>query len=110
MKRTRRKSNDHDDNPRKKRKINKENQIQDIEDICLKEKGNENWTELELSNIRNNLLKWYDSKESREMPWRVSLEEWENQKKEVSEDKLQEIITQRAYEVWVSEVMLQQTR
>jgi hypothetical protein len=55
----------------------------------------------EASSIRAPLLRWYDHNQ-RDLPWRrkhgeVGDEDWESKEK-------------RAYEVWVSEVMLQQTR
>ncbi|KAF2004591.1 DNA glycosylase [Amniculicola lignicola CBS 123094] len=55
------------------------------------------------------LLKWFEGiEEEREMPWRkkwIDLEAWEGDE----EDGRKELAT-RAYEVWVSEIMLQQTR
>jgi len=48
----------------------------------------------EIDIVRNNLLSWY-SKNKRVLPWRDSIHEDENN---------------YAYAVWVSEVMLQQTR
>ncbi|ORY37173.1 DNA glycosylase, partial [Leucosporidium creatinivorum] len=52
--------------------------------------------------LHEKLLAWYDGvKESRSMPWR--------KEKEV-EKMSREERTQRAYEVWVSEIMLQQTQ
>ncbi|KAL7774057.1 hypothetical protein CFE70_004026 [Pyrenophora teres f. teres 0-1] len=55
------------------------------------------------------LLGWFDGvAETRSMPWRkkwIDPADYENR-----EDELGKILSKRAYEVWVSEVMLQQTR
>ncbi len=57
------------------------------------------FTSEETSQFREALLKWYDV-EKRSLPWRVSFNpEWTDDEK-----------AQRAYEVWVSEIMLQQTQ
>ncbi|KAF2205756.1 DNA glycosylase [Delitschia confertaspora ATCC 74209] len=55
------------------------------------------------------LLKWFDSVEDeRCMPWR---RDWiDPERFDGSDDELQEALAKRAYEVWVSEIMLQQTR
>lgn len=53
------------------------------------------FTEKETHKIRVSLLDWYDANQ-RDLPWR----------KRYSEDEKEK----RAYEVWVSEIMLQQTR
>lgn len=101
-----RKKNPVKDSPknRKKQKVSND-EIDDIEDLGY------TFQSEEIENIRNNLLSWYDNKEEREMPWRISQEDWETQKSNVNEDSTSDsILTQRAYEVWVSEVMLQQTR
>ncbi|GAV68411.1 HhH-GPD domain-containing protein [Cephalotus follicularis] len=63
--------------------------LQDIEDLFSKK---------ETQKIRGSLLGWYD-KYQRELPWRSKEE------KETEEES-----ETRAYQVWVSEVMLQQTR
>ncbi|KAK4052013.1 hypothetical protein OIO90_004543 [Microbotryomycetes sp. JL221] len=57
---------------------------------------------VEASVVQRKLLLWFDGvKDTRGMPWR----------KEVDPAKLSEAEqTQRAYEVWVSEIMLQQTQ
>lgn len=104
MKRARRQSSE-SNKPQKKRKIKETDEVKDIEDLQTQD-----WREEEIKNIRKNLLHWYDSKEEREMPWRISEEEWKKQKETVKGEELQQLLTQRAYEVWVSEVMLQQTR
>ncbi|GAA5896460.1 hypothetical protein JCM6882_001019 [Rhodosporidiobolus microsporus] len=57
---------------------------------------------IEASVVQRKLLAWFDEiKEKRGMPWRkeVRLEEMTKEEK-----------SQRAYEVWVSEIMLQQTQ
>jgi len=52
----------------------------------------------EIDAIRSNLLKWFDV-EKRTMPWR----------KTVDYDVMtKDHRSQRAYEVWISEIMLQQ--
>ena len=76
--------------------------IPDIEDLPP------SWDAKEIERIRSNLLSWFDSKEKREMPWRVSEQEWKLQQQE--NEGIEDMISQRAYEVWVSEIMLQQTR
>ncbi|OAL47734.1 DNA glycosylase [Pyrenochaeta sp. DS3sAY3a] len=55
------------------------------------------------------LLQWFEGVESmRSMPWR---KEWIDPSKfEGTNEELQKLLAKRAYEVWVSEVMLQQTR
>lgn len=54
----------------------------------------------EIEDIQKNLLKWYDINK-RDLPWRKS-----DHVKAESDDEL----NQRGYAVWVSEIMLQQTR
>lgn len=58
----------------------------DIEDL---------FSENETQKIRMGLLDWYDANQ-RDLPWRKRRSESEKER--------------RAYEVWVSEIMLQQTR
>ncbi|KAF8079478.1 hypothetical protein N665_1024s0005 [Sinapis alba] len=53
------------------------------------------FSEKETQNIRTSLLDWYDENQ-RDLPWRKRRSETEKER--------------RAYEVWVSEIMLQQTR
>lgn len=53
------------------------------------------FSEKETENIRLSLLGWYDENQ-RDLPWRKTRSETEKER--------------RAYEVWVSEIMLQQTR
>ncbi|GAA5964985.1 hypothetical protein JCM3765_004817 [Sporobolomyces pararoseus] len=56
----------------------------------------------EAERVQKKLLKWFDEKrEERKMPWRKDVVPNEMTKKERS---------QRGYEVWVSEIMLQQTQ
>ncbi|CAB4284034.1 unnamed protein product [Prunus armeniaca] len=69
----------------RRRQSAKESEIQDIEDLFFSEE--------ETQRIRKALLEWYGLNR-RELPWR-----------EAEED-----VERRAYRVWVSEVMLQQTR
>ncbi|KAF5201225.1 Adenine dna glycosylase [Thalictrum thalictroides] len=72
---------------------------EDMEDYFSKE---------ETHNIRASLLCWYQ-KNQRVVPWRITSPNTSQEKEEV-EAKDQYQLAQRAYEVWVSEMMLQQTR
>ena len=58
---------------------------------------------------RIDFLKWYDGvKRQRQMPWR---QEWIDPEAEgIDSDDFQENLKRCAYRVWISEVMLQQTR
>lgn len=57
---------------------------------------------------RKAFLRWFDSvSESRTMPWRKP---WVDPADFSSEDELRRTLAKRAYEVWISEIMLQQTR
>lgn len=58
---------------------------------------------------RDSLLAWFDTvSSSRKMPWR---KEWIDPKEyEGKSDQLRTALERRAYEVWISEIMLQQTR
>ncbi|KAI1382752.1 DNA glycosylase [Hypoxylon trugodes] len=57
---------------------------------------------------RGALLTWFDSVSTlRNMPWRKS---WIDPDTVSDETVLRKMLEQRAYEVWISEVMLQQTR
>ncbi|KAM7196293.1 DNA glycosylase [Naviculisporaceae sp. PSN 640] len=60
-------------------------------------------------NARQALLTWFDSVTSnRNMPWRKP---WiDPSKHSDNNENIRELLKQRAYEVWISEVMLQQTR
>ncbi|XWS36652.1 hypothetical protein CRYUN_Cryun20dG0103600 [Craigia yunnanensis] len=84
---------------RKRRQFIKQEEEQvigDIEDL---------FSEEDTHNIRAALLEWYD-KNQRDLPWRrrtTKSGNGKNVKEEEEEEK-------RAYGVWVSEVMLQQTR
>ncbi|PNY27179.1 A/G-specific adenine DNA glycosylase [Tolypocladium capitatum] len=57
---------------------------------------------------RRSLLSWFDSvSETRAMPWRKP---WINPRLVADPSSLREALERRAYEVWISEIMLQQTR
>ncbi|KAL6909276.1 DNA glycosylase [Trichoderma evansii] len=57
---------------------------------------------------RKALLSWFHSvSESRSMPWRKA---WVNPKMISDPIDLRQTLEKRAYEVWISEIMLQQTR
>ncbi|KAK5989652.1 Adenine DNA glycosylase [Cladobotryum mycophilum] len=57
---------------------------------------------------RKSLLTWFDSvSESRSMPWRKP---WVNPEHVSDPTELRKTLEQRAYQVWISEIMLQQTR
>ncbi|KAJ0640363.1 putative HhH-GPD domain, DNA glycosylase [Helianthus annuus] len=64
--------------------------ISDIEDIQFRED--------EVAEIRASLLKWYDVNK-RDLPWR-----------RISEGEATTEIDRKAYVMWISEIMLQQTR
>ncbi|XP_005105692.1 adenine DNA glycosylase [Aplysia californica] len=64
------------------------------DDNMSAEVGFHDFSATEISQMRQNLLSWYDKKK-RDLPWRNI----------TTED-----VNQRAYAVWVSEIMLQQTR
>ncbi|KAJ7961756.1 A/G-specific adenine DNA glycosylase [Quillaja saponaria] len=70
--------------------------IEDIEDIVPS-----SFTEDETHKMRESLLKWYDLNR-RDLPWR--------RLNHTSKEEDQSELDTRAYGVWVSEVMLQQTR
>ncbi|KUI73605.1 A/G-specific adenine DNA glycosylase [Cytospora mali] len=54
------------------------------------------------------LLKWFDSVSTRRrMPWR---KDWVNPEDHDDTAELRRVLSVRAYEVWISEIMLQQTR
>eukprot|EP01132_Coremiostelium_polycephalum_P006838 gene6838-8481_t len=57
------------------------------------------FSQLEIESIRSNLLKWYDQNK-RTLPWRYQ----QDQTIDANERN------KRAYQTWVSEIMLQQTR
>lgn len=58
---------------------------------------------------RADLLAWYDKvNDDRSMPWRKTFVDPEDYSS--SPDELRQVLTQRAYEVFISEIMLQQTR
>ncbi|PFH61590.1 hypothetical protein XA68_16940 [Ophiocordyceps unilateralis] len=57
---------------------------------------------------RRQLLSWFDSVSSaRAMPWRKP---WLDPRRQADADQLRRELERRAYEVWISEIMLQQTR
>lgn len=100
-------ANDHD-SPRKKRPrrernppralaLRQEPEAPDIEDFSFDRE--------EVSGARASLLEWYDLNR-RDLPWRMSGSEGNTGN--APEDEEEE--DRRAYGVWVSEVMLQQTR
>lgn len=70
----------------REKKVEEESLGGDIEDL---------FSEIEIQKIRMGLLDWYDANQ-RDLPWRKRRSESEKER--------------RAYEVWVSEIMLQQTR
>lgn len=58
--------------------------------------------------FRDSLLKWYDGVSlNRSMPWRKA---WIDPSRIEDKIELREALKKRAYEVWISEIMLQQTR
>jgi A/G-specific adenine glycosylase len=62
---------------------------------------------LKESTSRQALLSWFDGVSTkRSMPWRKT---WINPK-DHDQDELRNLLERRAYEVWISEIMLQQTR
>ncbi|KAK9054994.1 hypothetical protein SSX86_026073 [Deinandra increscens subsp. villosa] len=67
----------------------------DIEDFQFRED--------EVADIRSSLLKWYDVNR-RDLPWRRINEE------DATDNDDDDEIDRKAYAVWVSEIMLQQTR
>jgi hypothetical protein len=69
----------------------------------------------ELSLLQSSLLSFYDSQTNpREMPWKNttfhSPTSSDNETAETSSKKTPQELSQRAYEVWISEIMLQQTQ
>lgn len=77
----------------------RESEAPDIEDFSF--------TREEVSGVRASLLEWYDLNQ-RDLPWRRSGSEGNTGNAEEDKDEGEE--DRRAYGVWVSEVMLQQTR
>ncbi|KAF4339786.1 A G-specific adenine glycosylase [Fusarium beomiforme] len=62
---------------------------------------------LKESSSRQALLSWFDGVSTkRSMPWRKA---W-IKPKDHGQDELRNLLERRAYEVWISEIMLQQTR
>lgn len=57
---------------------------------------------------RQSLLRWFDSvSTTRAMPWRKA---WVNPRDMSDSAEVRRVLERRAYEVWISEIMLQQTR
>ena len=85
-----------------KKPKNPHSEIQDIEDTIS------SFTKEETHKLRASLLDWYNLN-SRDLPWRKrsSSNNIDGCKKEEEEE---EEVCLRAYAVWVSEIMLQQTR
>lgn len=83
--------------PRKKLKL----QTTDIEDL-------EKYFPIRhhIPRVREELVNWFD-KNKRNLPWRVDNAQWIPN---LSTPNNASLLSQRAYEVWVSEIMLQQTR
>ncbi|CAI9107219.1 OLC1v1006529C1 [Oldenlandia corymbosa var. corymbosa] len=75
----------------KKKEVRKSDDIEDI-----------NFSKDEILDVRGSLLKWYEDNQ-RDLPWRRISRECFNEEDREENEK-------RAYAVWVSEVMLQQTR
>ncbi|XP_067893145.1 adenine DNA glycosylase isoform X3 [Heterodontus francisci] len=85
------------DSPQRKRLCHKQIKEELPRIVSVKEIGYHSFKDLtEIHSIRMNLLSWYD-KSKRELPWR---------RMAVTESDL----NKRAYAVWVSEIMLQQTQ
>lgn len=60
---------------------------------------------------RRSLLSWFDSvSAARAMPWRKAWIDANSPALQRDRDRLREQLERRAYEVWISEIMLQQTR
>ncbi|KAI9139277.1 DNA glycosylase [Paraphysoderma sedebokerense] len=68
------------------------------------------WNPTEIDSIRSKLLTWYDSAK-RILPWRKEISaEVEGERPQKRQKLSTDARAQRAYEVWVSEIMLQQTQ
>ncbi|KAK9281339.1 hypothetical protein L1049_004239 [Liquidambar formosana] len=79
---------------------NNNNEIGDMEDFCSDE----------AQKIRASLLEWYDQNQ-RDLPWRRIINHYDHQHQHHHSTTIEEEEdARRAYAVWVSEVMLQQTR
>ncbi|KAE8713100.1 A/G-specific adenine DNA glycosylase [Hibiscus syriacus] len=78
--------------------IKQEEEIADMEDL---------FSEGDTRKIRASLLDWYDENQ-RDLPWRRRATTKYGNGKDVKEEEEED--EKRAYEFWVSEVMLQQTR
>ncbi|KAK7275307.1 hypothetical protein RIF29_16419 [Crotalaria pallida] len=74
-------------------------EVRDIEDSFS------SFTKEEAFKLRVGLLNWYDH-HHRELPWRKTFKQQHTLQQEEEEEEVQK----RAYGVWVSEVMLQQTQ
>lgn len=76
------------------------NAIPDMEDLCERYGFVRCEEQSRVGDLQSTLLQWYDI-HRRDLPWRKSIDVAKASEAELS---------QRAYEVWVSEIMLQQTR
>ncbi|XP_030553300.1 adenine DNA glycosylase [Rhodamnia argentea] len=85
-------------NPPKALTLGQESEAPDIEDFSF--------TREEVSGVRASLLEWYDLN-GRDLPWRTRGSEGNTGNAQEDKDEEED---RRAYGVWVSEVMLQQTR
>lgn len=88
-------------NPPKALTLRQEPGAPDIEDFSF--------TGEEVSGVRASLLEWYD-RNRRDLPWRATGGVGNAANAQEDEDGDGEEEDRRAYGVWVSEVMLQQTR
>ncbi|CAO1632544.1 unnamed protein product [Sympodiomycopsis kandeliae] len=82
--------------------------------LLLKSNDSHDGPQRSSSQIGNELLQWYKTVATeRGMPWRkawINPESPEYQDGEQAQTKLRRDLEKRAYEVWISEIMLQQTR
>ncbi|KAL4393111.1 hypothetical protein HN51_046258 [Arachis hypogaea] len=89
---------------RKQTLVEEHLQLQDIEDSAPSSCSS-SFTKDEIHKLRLALLEWYDNNH-RDLPWRTS----KNASNGNDDEEEDEEVQRRAYGVWVSEVMLQQTR
>lgn len=83
--------------------------IPEIEDIVGNDVATHRFDLREASLIRSSLLSWYDSNH-RILPWRTNLFSKVDNARGGNEHGQEETQEAKAYAVWVSEMMLQQTR
>jgi hypothetical protein len=121
VKPTREKREENDDEietpPKGRKKVKKEESdeeidqedVPDLEDIpkqlkilCNHDSTYHNFQSNEIQEIRKNMLEWYD-KSKRDLPWREKDADPDADENDTEGNK-------RGYAVWVSEIMLQQTR